>query len=204
MAITALKALPDLKGTVSTLQIDVTDDESVDVATASVDAEYGRLDVLVNNAGIYGESQLNRDALRTSLAVNVVGAASTTDAFLPLLRKSSSPRIVFVTSAMASFTHSSDPTSRHYGPYANEYHASKAAANMLMVQYAGKLGREGFKVLGVDPGFCATDMTGDPESLKKMGAAEPEVGGRAVAAVVKGERDADVGKVCAIDGVTPW
>lgn len=57
---------------------------------------------------------------------------------------------------MGSLTHSSDPTSRHYGPYANEYRASKAALNMLMVQYAGRLGGEGIKVLGADPGFCAT------------------------------------------------
>jgi hypothetical protein len=72
---------------------------------------------------------------------------------------------------------------------------------MLMVQYAGRLGREGFKVLGADPGFCATGMTGDPESLEKMGAMGPEAGGRVIAAVVKGERDADVGKVCEVDDV---
>lgn len=46
---------------------------------------------------------------------------------------------------------------------------------MLMVQYSGQL--EGFKVLGADPGFCATNVIGDPDALRKMGAVEPEVGG---------------------------
>jgi NAD(P)-dependent dehydrogenase (short-subunit alcohol dehydrogenase family) len=136
--------------------------------------------VLVNNAGSYSEQQPARDALRASLAVNVIGAISTTDAFLPLLRKSSAPRLVFLTSSMASLTYSSDSSSRHYDPYADAYGASKAALNMLMVQYAGRLGREGVKVLGVDPGFCATGFTGDPEALHRMGAAEPEVGGQSI------------------------
>jgi NAD(P)-dependent dehydrogenase (short-subunit alcohol dehydrogenase family) len=52
---------------------------------------------------------------------------------------------------MAFFSHSSDPTSWHYGTHANEYRASKAVLNMLMVQYAGRLGRKGFKGVGADP-----------------------------------------------------
>jgi NAD(P)-dependent dehydrogenase (short-subunit alcohol dehydrogenase family) len=78
---------------------------------------------------------------------------------------------------MGSLTHASDPTSRHYGPYASEYRASKAALNMLVVQYAGRLGREGVKVLGADPAFCATGLAGEPEALRKLGATEEEVGG---------------------------
>jgi NAD(P)-dependent dehydrogenase (short-subunit alcohol dehydrogenase family) len=161
------KHSPSSKRTVSVVQIDVTDDKSVDSAAVKVDATFGRLNVLVNNARVYSEKQPARDALRDSLAVNVVGSVSTTDAFPPLLRKSSKPWLVFVTSAMGSLTHSSDPKSRYYGLYANEYRASKAAVNMLMVQYAGKLGREGVMVLGADPGFCATNFTGNPDALKQ-------------------------------------
>lgn len=184
--------------------MDVADDKSVDAAAAEVDATFGRLDVLVNNAGVYSQKQPARDALRDTLAINVVGALSTTEAFLPLLRKSSNPRLVFVTSAMGSLTYSSDPSSRHFGPYGNEYRASKAALNMLMVQYAGRLGGEVIKVFGADPGFCATNFTGDPESLKKLGATEPDVGGKLVASVVGGERDPDVGKVSGLHGVGAW
>jgi NAD(P)-dependent dehydrogenase (short-subunit alcohol dehydrogenase family) len=60
--------------------------QTIDAAAASVNTEYGHLDVLVNNAGIYSGSQPSRDSLRASLAVNVVGAASTTDAFLLIPR----------------------------------------------------------------------------------------------------------------------
>jgi NAD(P)-dependent dehydrogenase (short-subunit alcohol dehydrogenase family) len=105
---------------------------------------------------------------------------------------------------MGSLTHPSDPNSRHYCPSANEYRASKAALNMLMLRYSGKLGREGIKILGADPGFCATNFTGNLDSVRQMGATEPEVEGQSVAFVVKGDRDADVGKVCGLYRVSPW
>ena len=105
---------------------------------------------------------------------------------------------------MGSLTHSSDPNSRHYGPYANEYRTSKAALNILMLQYLGKLGREGVKVLGADPGFCATSFTGNLDSLRQISATEPEVRGQSIASVVKGDGHADVGKVCGLYRVFPW
>jgi NAD(P)-dependent dehydrogenase (short-subunit alcohol dehydrogenase family) len=104
---------------------------------------------------------------------------------------------------MGSLAHSSDLKSRHYGSYANEYRASKAAVKMLMVQYAGILGREGVRVLGADPGFCATNFTGNPDALRQMGAMEPEAGGQMVASIVRGEGDADAGKVCGLEGSVP-
>lgn len=176
----------------------------MDAAAGKVGAIFGHLNVLVNNAGVYSEKQPTRDALRDSLAVNVISAASTTNASLPLLRKSSKPRLVFVTSVIGSLTHSSDTSSRHYGPYANKYWASKAAVNMLMVQYAGPLGQDGVAMLSADPRFCATNLTGNPNALRQMGAAEPEVRGKIVASVVKGERDTDAGRVCDLEGVCPW
>ena len=74
---------------------------------------------------------------------------------------------------------------------------------MLMVQYWNKLGKEGFKVFGADPGLVATNMV-DIEAVRKRGALEADAGGERVATVVKGERDADVGKVCGVYGVSPW
>lgn len=78
---------------------------------------------------------------------------------------------------------------------------------MIMVQYWLKMRDEGFEVLGVDPGLNATNLTNDPDSLRRRGAPEPYVGGERIAAVVRGDRDADVGKVCGeYDGydVCPW
>ena len=197
-----LQGLP-IKGTVDAVQIDVTDDASVDAAADSVSRKYGRLDVLVNNAGIFSKNPSARQAYREILAVNCVGAVSTTEAFLPLLRKSKAPRLVFVSSSTGSISYAADPTSKYYVASANEYRSSKAALNMLIVQYAHKLQDEGFKVFGADPGLIATNMV-NAEQVRKRGAAEPEVGGERVATVVKGERDADGGRVCGEYGVLPW
>ena len=81
--------------------------------------------------------------------------------------------------------------------------SSKAALHMLIVQYAHKLGDDGFKVLGADPKLVATNFM-DAEQLRKRGVVEPEVGGERVATTVKGERDADVGRVCGEYGILPW
>lgn len=84
-----------MKGTASWVQIDVTDDKSVDAAAAQIASQYGKLDILVNNAGIVSlASPPSREALRQILDVNVVGALSTTEALLDLLRKSSEKRLV--------------------------------------------------------------------------------------------------------------
>ena len=203
-AMKTLKDLSDVNGEVSTVQIEVTNDESVDAAAAKVDAEYGRLDVLVNNAGVYGHDPSSRDTLRNTLEVNLIGAVSVTEAFLPTLFKSSAPRLIFVTSSLGSLAYTSDKTSRHYGPYANELRVSKAALNMVMVGYANHPKLAKIKVLGADPGFLATNLMGDADALRKMGATEPDIGGQAVASIVKGEKDADIGKGAGLYGITPF
>jgi NAD(P)-dependent dehydrogenase (short-subunit alcohol dehydrogenase family) len=205
-AVKKIQALRDVKGTVETIQMDVTDDDSVDAAAAAVSRSHGRLDILVNCAGIIRLGP-PRQAAREIFATNVVGYISVTEAFLPLMRKSAAaggtPRLVFVSSSTGSITHASDPTSKYYAPAANEYRASNAARNMLMNQYWVKLQQEGFLVFGADPGLTATHFM-DPEALRKRGAVEPAVGGERVACVVRGDRDADVGRVCGEYGVSPW
>jgi len=202
-----LQSLKGVKGTVSSTQIDVTDDKSVDAAATRLAAEYGWLDVLVNNAGIVSSnSSPNREALRQVLEVNVVGSLSVTEAFLDLLRKATHtpPRLIFVSSSLGSISQAADPQSKYYRPTATEYRTSKAALNMLMVMYYARLKTEGFLVFGADPGLCATNFTGNPESLRARGAAEPSDGGERVASVVKGEKDADVGNVLGVYGVSPF
>ncbi|TVY82817.1 Short-chain dehydrogenase/reductase tropE [Lachnellula suecica] len=202
-AINALKALPDITGTCEFVQLDVTDDKSVDDAAVKIGKEHGYLDILVNNAGIYDRNPTPREALRAILAVNVVGVVSVTEAFLPLLRKSKEPRLIFVGSSVGSISQAADPNSKYYAPMANEYRCSKAAVNMLMTQYWVKLGKDVFKVFGADPGLVATNFV-DPDVTRKRGAAEPEIGGERIATVVRGNRDADVGRVCGEYGISPW
>jgi len=201
-AVSTLKALP-IKGTVESIQIEITDDASVDAAASHVASTYDRLDILVNNAGIFSHNPVVREAVRETLAVNVVGSVSVTETFLPLLRKSSAPRLVFVSSSVGSITHAADPKSPYFRPAGNEYRASKAALNMYIVQYHNKLAPEGIKVFGADPGLVVTNLM-NKENQRARGGVEGHVGGERIATVVKGERDADVGRVCGVYGVSPW
>lgn len=192
-------------GSVSAIQIDVTDDGSVDAAATEVSSSFGRLDVLVNNAGVFNVDPDKRKAFKAVVAVNYVGVISVTEAFLPLLKKSSSPRLIFVSSSTGSLTHASDPNSRLFNPLGGiAYRSSKAALSMILLHYHGLLSPDGFKVLGADPGLVATNLTGDRVSLLKRGAAEGHVGGERIGTVVRGDRDNDVGRVCGEYGVMPW
>lgn len=141
--------------------LDVTSDESVAAAAKTVATHVGRLDVLVNNAGVgappSAPENTTVDELRDVFEVNVFGAIRVTNAFLPLLRAAERPRIVMVSSGMGSFTVANDP--RWFGmvPPMLGYPASKAALNMITVQYARAL--DGIRVNAVDPGYTATDLT---------------------------------------------
>ena len=141
--------------------LDVTSDESVAAAADTVKREVGRLDVLVNNAGVGGPVSPPADttaaSLRDVFEVNVFGPIRVTNAFLPLLRAAEQPRVVMVSSGMGSFTVATDP--RWFGmvPPQLGYPASKAALNMITSQYARAL--EGIQVNAVDPGYTATDLT---------------------------------------------
>ncbi|MWA06657.1 SDR family NAD(P)-dependent oxidoreductase [Actinomadura sp. LD22] len=144
--------------------LDVTDDASVRAAAGTVAAAPGRLDVLVNNAGISGgpndpPSQADLDRVRRVFDTNLFGVMRVTSALLPLLRRSPAARIVNVSSGTGSLTHMTDPG--HYFwdlGAAAAYPQSKAALNMLTVQYAKQLRGTGILVNAVAPGACATDF----------------------------------------------
>ena len=141
--------------------LDVTSDDSVAAAAATVLAEAGRLDVLVNNAGVGGQEKPPGEVavadLREMFEVNVFGAIRVTNAFLPLLLAADEPRIVLVSSGMGSFSVASDPRWYDLVPPTLGYPATKAALNMITVQYARAL--DGVRANAVDPGFTATDLT---------------------------------------------
>ena len=200
----AVKKLQNLKGTVSAIQLDITDDKSVDAVAQKVAADYGRLDILVNNAGIVSTVHPpSRETYHNVLNTNVVGTLSMTEAFLSLLRKSSERRLVFVSSSVGSISQAADPSSPYYSGNGFEYRSSKAALSMLIVLYWNRL-QQDFKVSGADPGLCATNFTGNAQSLTSRGAVTPAQGGERIATVIKGEKDANVGRVLGEYGVSPW
>lgn len=144
------------------VQIDVTDDASVAAAAADVAAREGRIDVLVNNAGITGslasaEELTGADAARV-LDTNVAGVVRVTTAFLPLLRASDAPSVVNVSSGLGSVALTRDPERVESQVVAPVYAASKAAVTMLTTQYAKALDDVRFNA--VDPGHTATDLNG--------------------------------------------
>ena len=141
------------------VQLDVCDDASVAAAAQTV----GQLDVLVNNAGIPGPrlavGDVTAEAIRTPFDTNVFGLVRVTHAFLPLLTASASPVVVNVSSGLGSITRALDPNAMEYAFPALAYAASKAAVNMITVQYAKAY--PAMRVNCVDPGYTATDFNGN-------------------------------------------
>lgn len=146
--------------------LDVTDPASAAAAAATVEARFGRLDALINNAGIShlpgagleGQQPATADIeeVRTIFEANFFGVINVTTAFLPLLRRSSAPRIVNVSSSAGSLTRMADPDG--YGRIAIGYVPSKTALTALTLQYAKGLASEHILVNAADPGFVATDL----------------------------------------------
>ncbi|MEV0382707.1 SDR family oxidoreductase [Nonomuraea sp. NPDC050643] len=161
-----LEAADDLAaggGDVRFVQLDVTDADSVTAAVATIDAESGRLDVLVNNAGISSEigtavPAITADQMRATFEVNVFGVVTVTSACIPLLRKSANGRIVNMSSRLGSLTALSTPDSRQRKIGALAYSSSKAALNVLTLLYAEALRADGIQVNSVTPGRVPTDI----------------------------------------------
>ena len=149
------------------IQLDVSDDASIARAASAIANDHGRLDILVNNAGTVGDDGSNtapsattRSAMRQIFETNVFGIVVMTNAVLPLLRKSTSARIVNVSSEVASLATITDPSSGMYGMHDLAYPASKAAVNMVTTMYAKELHDSGIKVNAAIPGYVKTDLNG--------------------------------------------
>ncbi len=158
--------------------LDVTDDASVAAAANVIEERAGRLDVLVNNAGITGGApQIPTTVdVATMLAVvetNVIGVIRVTNAMLPMLRRSSAPRIVNVSSSVGSLSRQSSPDA-DTGPIAVAYAPSKSFLNAVTIQYAKELAGTNILINAVCPGFVATDLNGHRGTgTAQQGAATP-------------------------------
>jgi NAD(P)-dependent dehydrogenase (short-subunit alcohol dehydrogenase family) len=139
------------------VQLDVTDDASVESALRSIDERQGRLDVLVNNAGVSATGDVNGAIALQVFDTNAIGLIRVTQAALPLLQKSENPVVVNVSSALGSFWAVTNPERRQFHFPSIIYGASKAAVSMLTVQYAKTY--PDVKFNAVEPGFTATELT---------------------------------------------
>ena len=207
--------------TLAAVQIDLESDESIAAAFESVKASQTRIDALVNNAGAAFDNEITASRLTTregwnkGFDVNVAGTQVVTTTFMPLLLKSSDPRLLFLTSGLSTLQGAGDPNSPRYtNPPAGwpkpqalsfiAYRSSKAALNMMMIDWDRILRNDGVKVWCISPGMLATGLGGMPDLMKKFGAEDPVLGGNFIRDVLEGKRDADVGKVINRAGIQPW
>jgi NAD(P)-dependent dehydrogenase (short-subunit alcohol dehydrogenase family) len=155
------------------IQLDVTNHASIATAAERIRNELGRLDVLVNNAGISHTGKPGRslqdmaksgrlsvaslDEVRAVFETNVFGVIAVTQAMLPLLREAPAARIVNVSSSSGSLTMNSDPANPHRAMFGT-YSSSKTALNAITVAFASDLESAGIKVNAACPGFTSTGL----------------------------------------------
>ena len=182
------------------VQLDVSSDASVSAAAAEVEQRFGRLDVLINNAGISGPQtavdEVDGPVLTAVLDTNTVSVARTTHAFLPLLRRSESPRIVNVSSGLGSFAVRANESRIEHSVPSLAYSASKAAVNMLTSVYAQFLPE--IRVNVVDPGYTATDLN------QHTGPQTVEQGTDAIVRLATIGPDGPTGTFQDAAGLLPW
>lgn len=207
------KAAAEIGRNARAIQLDVTQQQTIGAAIERIAVEYGRLDLLVNNAGIsHGGTapkspeelmstgravNVSLDEVRTVWETNVFGVIAMTQAALPLLRKSSSARIVNVSSGLGSLTWISDPecwAREHFGIV---YAASKTALNAVTLAFALDLEKENIKVNATSPGYTATALN------NFQGTDSLEVGSREPIRVAL-ETDGPTGGFSGPDGPMPW
>ncbi|MFD2237193.1 SDR family oxidoreductase [Aureimonas populi] len=147
------------------LHLDVTDRTTIRAAAQEIESSFGKLDVLVNNAGMGSPSdgpvgKADLLEVRRIFETNFFGALEVTQAMLPLLKKAPSARIVNVSSGLGSLARHSDPEWEFGAVQLTGYNSTKAALNMATVLLAKELKDTGIKVNSVAPGFTATDLNG--------------------------------------------
>jgi NAD(P)-dependent dehydrogenase (short-subunit alcohol dehydrogenase family) len=210
------KALADLQSTygqslkspISVIQIDVCDQQSIQALKAEIETKFGKLDVLINNAGIIVYQQVDQlTALRQTFETNVFAQQIVTETLEPLLQKSANPYIIYVTSEMGSITTRLDPTFKYDKIRGEPYRMSKAALNMLAACHRRNY-VDWCKVLAFNPGWCVSNLSGPQgfEMRKNAGARDPKEPALELADVVLGKRDDDIAKNGMLDteGVLPW
>lgn len=185
------------------LELDVTKPQTIAKAAQTVRTQYGRLDILVNNAAIVDKgdgppSTADPQAVRRVLDVNFFGVLDVTQAMLPLVRKSEAGRIVMLSSGLGSLTWNADPKWPFAAVKPLGYNGSKAILNMMTVQLAWELRDTSIKVNTVNPGYTATDMNGN-KGTQTLAEGAAEALRQALA-----PDDAPTGRFVETGGVVPW
>jgi len=166
---------------VEALTLDVTDAASIAAAVKEIEKKFGRLDILINNAGIAvqnGSKKVSEETLdvwRKTFDTNLFALIAVTQAFLPLLKKAPAGRIVNLSSVLASLALHSDPASPIYDFKLPAYNVSKTAVNAWTVQLAYELRDTQIKVNAAHPGWVKTEMGGPSAPMEIVDGAKTSV-----------------------------
>jgi len=182
--------------------LDVTNDESVASAAANIEERFGRLDVLVNNAGATGglpqePSLVPLESVRLAVETNVIGMIRVTNAMLPLLRRSDHPRIVNQSSHVGSLTLQTTPGVELGGP-SGAYAPTKTYLNAVTIQYAKELSDTNILINNACPGYVASELT------NFEGYRTPKEGAAAAIRLATLPDDGPTGQLFDDDGPVPW
>lgn len=194
---------------VEAIVLDVTESATIAAAAKEIEQRHGRLDILVNNAGIIaddatkGVSGQSLATWRTTFDTNLFGLIETTQALLPLLRKSQAGRIVNVSSLLGSLSEHQNPASFIYEfKGVPSYNVSKSAVNAWKIHLAHELKDSGIKVNTIHPGYVKTEMNkaGDEQG----GELEVADGARTSVRLALIDNDGPTGGYFYFDQVLPW
>ena len=168
---------------VRVVKLDVNRQVDIDAAAAMVESEFGRLDVLVNNAGVMIEkgwtknttSETTLENLRATFEANLFAVHAVTKALLPALKKAAAARIVNVSSILGSVSLQATKGSPTYSTKLFAYNASKAALNVYTISLAHELRHTKIKVNSAHPGWVKTDLGGSAAPMNVVDGAKTEV-----------------------------
>lgn len=197
---------------VEALELDVANQDTHQTAYGYLEKQFGRLDILINNAAVWMESTtsssplpdsnrtstLGSEILRQTFETNFFGTVALTQKLLPLLRKSAAGRIVNVSSIMGSLTLHSDPNSPIYPHKVFAYDTSKAALNSFTIHLAHELRDTPIKVNSAHPGWVRTEMGGEGADL------DISEGGKTSAWLATLAKDGPTGGYFHMGEALPW
>jgi len=187
------------------IKIDVNDPADYTAAAKSIDKDFGRLDILINNAGVLLDSRkgnetstTSEEVLRKTFDTNFFAVVALTQELLPLVRKSAAGRIVNLSSILGSQTLHSTKGSFIYDAKTFAYDASKAALNSFTIHLAHELQGTKIKVNSAHPGWVKTEMGGEGAML------EIEVGAQTSVALATLPEDGPNGGYIHLGETLPW
>ena len=201
----AVNSLKEDGVSVELLELDLQNSETVDKAVNYISDKYGKLDVLINNAGaVYEDFMQNTvetvpiEDLKKTFDINFFSTIEITRKFLPLVRKSSKGMIINLSSILGSLTTHMDEESPLYGAKPLAYNSSKTALNQFGVHLAHALKDENIKVFSAHPGWVQTDMGGEHAPLSVV------EGAKTMVDLALGNTDFRSGSYVHLDSELPW